>query len=729
MKKLLFTLSALLVGFAASAFNLEMRLVDNEGNPCSEIHAKAGDRVTMHMQVTALDGIVAGAQFQYYMQDVNGENMDPTNGVVVLRKQGANYIRPEGMSTLLGNGSSNNVNPADGPNAYRVVCANTIYNTFWTTSTAALAEILDVEEADLWEPYWGSDGSSAFTPAMFVMGNVFNFQIDVKAGWEEEFATLNFDETFGKFAQSDGGQFMFPADFTGLDLKIINDDYVAPGLDQLTGEIIIGDADENGYVTVEYTGPEDVTIKVMVDGVYVPLTDGKVFLGAYGESEITVEVTAEGYEPLTATKTVNWEEPAVQTPAPVIEVTEGDEAYTFLATGEGTVTLFVDNVEVENPYVVNRTDVDQVLNITAVAHVDGQTDGVTSGEYIVPALVTPQLPDLEGNITVSEPDENGNVTITYDGTEDVTILVNGEPYEDGYQLQPGENTLVITVSADGYNTLEETVVVVWDAPQPPYETPAPVVEVVTNEHNVVVTATGEGTVIIYVNYFDGNGPVAVATGEGEATFTIEGGEDIMYVGVWATAQANDEALVGISDTQYVEVPAGGGVGPEDPHMVGKWIIIIDKYGEEHWYAMTPDAEGDPNWSFMLTLHHNPWGDFDVPFYFMVDGVRMGAETDMYEPQMGTADNTILNPVFEGDNFFTVPSTYTYTWGLQFKDGQYYLLVAQGPQTGINELVDGKTVAGVRYFNMAGQEMQEANGMTIVVTTYTDGTTTTTKVMK
>ena len=48
---------------------------------------------------------------------------------------------------------------------------------------------------------------------------------------------------------------------------------------------------------------------------------------------------------------------------------------------------------------------------------------------------------------------------------------------------------------------------------------------------------------------------------------------------------------------------------------------------------------------------------------------------------------------------------------------------------VNELVNGKTVAGVRYYNMAGQEMQQANGMTIVVTTYTDGTTSAVKVMK
>ena len=52
-----------------------------------------------------------------------------------------------------------------------------------------------------------------------------------------------------------------------------------------------------------------------------------------------------------------------------------------------------------------------------------------------------------------------------------------------------------------------------------------------------------------------------------------------------------------------------------------------------------------------------------------------------------------------------------------------------PFTGLNEVANGKAVAGVRYFNMAGQEMQEANGMTIVVTTYTDGTTSTVKVIK
>ena len=50
-------------------------------------------------------------------------------------------------------------------------------------------------------------------------------------------------------------------------------------------------------------------------------------------------------------------------------------------------------------------------------------------------------------------------------------------------------------------------------------------------------------------------------------------------------------------------------------------------------------------------------------------------------------------------------------------------------TGINEMAADKQVAGVRYFNLAGQEMTEASGLTIVLTTYTDGTTSTAKVMK
>ncbi len=50
-------------------------------------------------------------------------------------------------------------------------------------------------------------------------------------------------------------------------------------------------------------------------------------------------------------------------------------------------------------------------------------------------------------------------------------------------------------------------------------------------------------------------------------------------------------------------------------------------------------------------------------------------------------------------------------------------------TNVAEINAGKTVANVRYFNVAGQEMAQPEGMTIKVTTYTDGTTSAVKVVK
>ena len=52
-----------------------------------------------------------------------------------------------------------------------------------------------------------------------------------------------------------------------------------------------------------------------------------------------------------------------------------------------------------------------------------------------------------------------------------------------------------------------------------------------------------------------------------------------------------------------------------------------------------------------------------------------------------------------------------------------------PDTAVNEVNTGKTVANVRYYNMAGQEMAQPQGMVIKVTTYTDGTTSSAKVVK
>jgi len=56
-----------------------------------------------------------------------------------------------------------------------------------------------------------------------------------------------------------------------------------------------------------------------------------------------------------------------------------------------------------------------------------------------------------------------------------------------------------------------------------------------------------------------------------------------------------------------------------------------------------------------------------------------------------------------------------------------VLIPSQENTGIDEMLAGKHTASVRYFNVAGQEMNGINGMTIVVITYDDGSVSTLKV--
>ena len=58
------------------------------------------------------------------------------------------------------------------------------------------------------------------------------------------------------------------------------------------------------------------------------------------------------------------------------------------------------------------------------------------------------------------------------------------------------------------------------------------------------------------------------------------------------------------------------------------------------------------------------------------------------------------------------------------------VVVRKDATAINEISGTKTVASVAYYNLAGQQSaQPMNGVNIVVTTFSDGSTTTAKVIK
>ncbi len=178
------------------------------------------------------------------------------------------------------------------------------------------------------------------------------------------------------------------------------------------------------------------------------------------------------------------------------------------------------------------------------------------------------------------------------------------------------------------------------------------------------------------------------------------------------------------------------VVPSDEHAEGVWLVTYDMNGEEIWTEMN-ESNGDYN--VILRCSYGIYGTFDyyggetrpdIEYYIVVDGVRYGAAADGTLTILGEA---MKNPLTEGVNNYVLGEGLgkVYNMGVAIDEmtGDMYVYAAVAGYTDVNEMNADKAVAGVRYFNMAGQEMKEANGMTIVVTTYTDGTTSAAKVMK
>ena len=150
-----------------------------------------------------------------------------------------------------------------------------------------------------------------------------------------------------------------------------------------------------------------------------------------------------------------------------------------------------------------------------------------------------------------------------------------------------------------------------------------------------------------------------------------------------------------------------------------------------------DVEGNPLNSDYLT--YSIYVDNDELFTFDYDtyGANNGFDTDMTEIPYGYSGyDFYLRRVYfyrtnQGENpFFTwrigIQVHYTVE-GVRNSSDIVYLEVYE--PSAVSEMAGGKEVSAVRYFNMAGQELSQPQGLTIQVTTFTDGTTTATKVIK
>ena len=258
-------------------------------------------------------------------------------------------------------------------------------------------------------------------------------------------------------------------------------------------------------------------------------------------------------------------------PAPVPTLTWNEDSYTMTAACEGhDVVLMINGEAVENPYTVAQTYEEQTITFVAytVANADesGNSDEV-SQTVTVPAKE--KTPSNKPTIAVTPGDTK--YTIEANGTGEVELYVNGEKVDNPYEINRpayGEADITVTVKASNLDTDELGEIqyeIAWSAEQEVivpamepeyYQTPDPVITVVTDEEaqTVTITATGEGTVTLKVT--GAFGVVGQAEGQGTCSVVIPFGEEVDYVNAYATATAEGEFVYpGDATKDMIEIPA------------------------------------------------------------------------------------------------------------------------------------------------------------------------------
>ena len=271
---------------------------------------------------------------------------------------------------------------------------------------------------------------------------------------------------------------------------------------------------------------------------------------------------------------------------------------------------------------------------------------------------------------------------------------------------------------------------------------------------------------------------AATWGEGFEDYTIafDGAEILLALKeVDQTAFADEDPMIGGATVVAVAEAEAGGLyltfELDEPFEYNGGNLLVECYwdGTGTWgRTYFVGQEFDYNCCYYAYDYYGNWSEYTNTLLNMCTFTYEAGDVPPVEPTEKTGAPVFNGYTTDGIHAYfveivpTEPSVITYrvqypdgTWTewaeyediLSFTgDGRYRVeAVAQAdgklpsemiayefvvsPLTGIAEMNADKAISSVRYFNAAGQEMSEANGLTIVVTTYTDGTTSTAKVIK
>lgn len=151
-----------------------------------------------------------------------------------------------------------------------------------------------------------------------------------------------------------------------------------------------------------------------------------------------------------------------------------------------------------------------------------------------------------------------------------------------------------------------------------------------------------------------------------------------------------------------------------------------------------DVDGNPLNSDYLTYSIFTDNDQLFTFDYATYGANNGFDADMTEIPYGFSgyDFYLRRVYFYASNADGYTPFFTWRIGIQLyytvdgvRNSSDIVYLEVYPGSDVNEVNAAKAVTSVRYYNLAGQEMAQPNGLTIQLTTYSDGTTAASKVIK
>ena len=484
----------------------------------------------------------------------------------------------------------------------------------------------------------------------------------------------------------------------------------------LPGYIIIGEPTEetNGEFYVNYNPGDyegEYEMIVTINGEVVEPNENGTYQAVEGENLVTVTITADGYNDKFASRTFNYHYP---TTAPAPTFSYDADTYTMTATCEGhEVVLYANGTEVSNPYTVEQTTEDQEITFSAITLKNDEDNNSAETFYaqnpvIVPAL-TPVTPPAKPTYTTDMDDEYFYITFALaedaeEGTELVIYDENGQ--------EVAENP--VKIARPDYDETADPVYARYSA--------VAVKDDQTSETLFVNELVPQKAPVVEPETLKGELKIGEANEEGKFTVTYEGEEEVTITIDQDFEQVRDAAntyklpdygtyhVVATAKADgYKDLVVEGDVTwtkPATPEQTAAPEVVTTP-GDDAYTITGQVKAGDPEAEvtiFVWDEEEEDWVAVGNPFIVTRTEEDQTVKIKVVSHIEGQTDGELIMDVI-------VPAK------------------PEDPGTGVNELMNGKAIANVRYFNMAGQEMQEANGVTIVVTTYTDGTTSAVKVMK